>query len=76
MKYEQVKELQIDNDFTQDYIATKTQMKQPQYARYESGNRNFSVHILVKLAKIYNTSLDYIVRLTNEFLTENIEFTV
>ena len=66
MKYERVKELRIDNDYTQEYIAAKTQMKQPQYARYESGNRDFPVDILVKLAKIYNTSLDYIVGLTDE----------
>ena len=66
MKYERVKELRIDNDYTQEYIAAKTQMKQPQYARYESGNRDFPVDILIKLAKIYNTSLDYIVGLTDE----------
>ena len=66
MKYERVKELRIDNDYTQEYIAAKTQMKQPQYARYESGNRDFPVDILVKLARIYNTSLDYIVGLTDE----------
>ena len=65
MKYERVKELRIDNDYTQEYIAAKTQMKQPQYARYESGNRDFPVDILIKLAKIYNTSLDYIAGLTN-----------
>ena len=66
MKYERVKELRIDNDYTQEYIAAKTKMKQPQYARYENGNRDFPVDILIKLAKIYNTSLDYIVGLTDE----------
>ena len=66
MKYERIKELRIDNDYTQEYIAAKTQMKQPQYARYESGNRDFPVDILIKLAKLYNTSLDYIVGLTDE----------
>ena len=75
MKYERVKELRIDNDYTQEYIAAKTKMKQPQYARYESGNRDFPVDILVKLAKIYNTSLDYIVGLTDEkiLILENLK---
>ena len=66
MKYERIKELRIDHDYTQEYIAAKVKMKQPQYARYESGNRDFPVDILIKLAKIYNTSLDYIVGLTDE----------
>lgn len=66
MKFIRIKELREDNDYTQEYIAKKTNMKQPQYARYESGKRDFPIDILIKLTKIYNTSLDYITGLTNE----------
>lgn len=50
MKYERVKELRIDNDYTQEYIAAKTKMKQPQYARYESGNRDFPVEYINQIS--------------------------
>ena len=66
MQFIRIKELREDNDYTQEYIARKTNMKQPQYARYESGKRDFPIDILIKLSKIYNTSLDYITNQTDE----------
>lgn len=41
-------------------------MKQPQYARYETGKRDMPLEYLIKLAEFYNTSVDYILELTNE----------
>lgn len=66
MQYKRIKELREDNDYTQEYISRKLNMKQPQYARYESGRREFPIDILTILAKIYNTSLDYMIGLTDE----------
>lgn len=66
MELKRIKELREDNDYTQEYIAKMTNMKQPQYARYESGKRDFPLDTLIKISKIYNTSTDYLLNLTNE----------
>lgn len=66
MQYIRIKQLREDKDLTQRYMAGKLNMSQPQYARYESGRRDFPIDILIKISKIYNTSLDYLVGQTNE----------
>lgn len=66
MQYIRIKQLREDNDYTQKYVSKELKMKQPQYARYESGKREFPIDTLVLLAKLYNTSLDYMIGLTNE----------
>ena len=47
-------------------IADYLGMKQPQYSRYERGYRDIPTDVLIKLAKLYNTSTDYILGLTNQ----------
>lgn len=66
MYFQRIKELREDKDLKQINVADFLEMKQPQYQRYESGRRDFPIDILIKLAKFYNTSLDYIVELTDE----------
>ena len=39
-------------------------MKQPQYNRYERGLRDIPSDVLIALAKLYQTSTDYILSLT------------
>ena len=63
--YPRLKDLREDNDFSQQYVAEYLSMKQPQYSRYERGLRDIPTDILIKLAKLYNTSTDYILGLTN-----------
>ena len=41
-------------------------MAQPQYFRYEQGYRDIPTDILIALARLYNTSTDYILGLTND----------
>jgi hypothetical protein len=41
-------------------------MKQPQYCRYEKGFRDIPTDILISLSKLYNTSTDYILGLTDK----------
>ena len=64
--YPRLKDLREDRDLSQQYIADFLEMKQPQYSRYERGLRDIPTDILIKLAKFYNTSTDYILGLTNE----------
>ncbi len=66
MYIKRLKDLREDNDYTQEYIGTKTHMKREQYSRYETGKRDIPLDTLIELSKLYNTSVDYILNLTDE----------
>lgn len=61
-----IRELREDNDFTQQQIASYLGCDQSLYSKYERGERDIPLHIIVKLAVYYKTSIDYLVGLTNE----------
>lgn len=63
MYLKRLKELREDNDLKQINIAEFLGMKQPQYARYETGKRDIPLDNLISLAKFYKTSTDYILRI-------------
>ena len=58
--YRRIRELREDNDMTQRDVATRLNMSQPQYFRYEQGYRDIPTDILIALADLYHTSTDYI----------------
>lgn len=64
--YERLKLLRKSNKFTQKFIAQKLNISISLYSNYECGKHSVPVRILSKLAKIYNTSIDYIVGDTDE----------
>lgn len=66
MYIKRLKDLREDNDYTQEYIGNKTHMKREQYSRYETGKRDIPLDTLIELSKLYNTSVDYILNLTDE----------
>lgn len=61
MYYKRLKDLREDHDYTQEVIAEKLNISRPQYSLYESGKRDIPVDLLSILAKLYNTSIDFIV---------------
>ena len=61
-----IKDLREDRDLTQKQLAEYLNIKQNTYSQYENGLRQLPLDALVKLAKYYNTSADYILELTNE----------
>lgn len=63
--YKRIRELREDHDYSQKQIAEYLGMKQPQYFRYEQGYRDIPTDILIKLADLYDTSIDYILGRTN-----------
>ena len=65
--YPRLRDLREDHDFTQQYVSDYLGMKQSQYSRYERGIRDIPTDILIKLTKLYNTTTDYILGLTNEY---------
>ena len=64
--YRRIRELREDHDLTQRQLAEKLNMTQTQYFRYEQGYRDIPTDILIALAKMYQTSTDYILGLTND----------
>lgn len=59
--YQRLRDLREDNDKSQADIAQLLGMKQQQYARYESGVQEIPLHHVIKLARFYNVTIDYIV---------------
>ena len=66
MNIERLKEIREDKDYKQSDIAKVLNTTQQQYSKYELGLQVIPVERLVKLAKLYNTSVDYLIGLTNE----------
>ena len=64
--YRRIRELREDHDLTQRQVAAMLNMPQPQYFRYEQVYRDTPSDILIALANIYNTSVDYILGRTND----------
>lgn len=63
--YNRIKDLRIDSDFTQQQLADLLNISQRKYSYIETGFSDVSSDILIDLSKIYNTSVDYILNLTD-----------
>lgn len=55
-----IKSLREDLDLTQAEVAEYLRIKQNTYCQYENGKRQLPLKCLIALAKLYNTSTDYI----------------
>ena len=65
MKFENIRSLRIDNGYTQKQIGEHLGISQNTYSQYEIGVLNYPVDVLIKLADLYNVSIDYLVGRTN-----------
>ena len=61
-----IKDMREDKDITQKTIAQFLGIQQNSYSQIENGKNNIQVDHLIKLALFYNTSIDYLLGLTNE----------
>lgn len=59
-----LKDLREDSDLTQAAIAEVLHVKQNTYSQYENGQRQIPLELLIRLARFYHTSIDYIVGIT------------
>lgn len=55
-----IKDLREDNDLTQKEVAKVLMCDQSLYSKYERGEREIPLSLLIKLADCYGTSLDYL----------------
>lgn len=64
--YYRIRALREDHDLTQKKIAEILNMSQTGYSKYETGENDIPTRILIELAKFYNTSVDYLLGITDE----------
>lgn len=63
--YSRLRDLREDMDLNQTQIAKMLDMSQTGYSKYETGENDIPTAILIKLARFYNTSIDYLLGETN-----------
>ena len=63
--YPRLRDLREDSDRNQTELAALLGMSQTGYSKYETGENEVPVSILVKLADIYQTSTDYLLGRTD-----------
>lgn len=61
-----IRDLREDKDYTQKEIAKLLNCTQQTYSRYETGEITIDINSLIKLAEFYQTSIDYLVGLTDD----------
>ena len=60
MRYPRLRDLREDRDWTQARLAQMLSMSQTGYSKYETGENDVPTQILIQLANIYSTSIDYL----------------
>ena len=66
MKFENIRNLRIDNGYTQKQIGEYLGISQNTYSQYEIGVLNYPVDVVMKLADFYGVSTDYLLGISDE----------
>lgn len=64
--YQNIRDLREDHDLTQQQVADVLRTSRTSYGAYENGVSEFSPAQLIQLAEFYQTSVDYLLGLTDE----------
>ena len=67
--YKRIRDLREDRDLSQTELAKILNMSQTGYSKYEVGTNDIPTKILIQLAKLYDTSVDYLLGITDEIKT-------
>ena len=63
--YPRIRELREKNHYTQEEVGSLINYSQQSYSDFECGIAEIPIYVLMKLAELYGTSLDYLLGLTN-----------
>lgn len=63
--YPRLRDLREDADLTQDALVRILNMPKTTYTNYEQGKREPPFSLIIRLAELYNVSIDYIAGFTN-----------
>lgn len=68
MKYEytRIRDMREDKDLTQEDVAKMLGTHTTTYRRWETGETEIPIHIMIELCKFYKVSTDYILGLTDK----------
>lgn len=58
--YKRIRDLREDRDLNQTIVAKYLGMSQTGYSKYETGENDIPTDVLIKLARFYSTSIDYL----------------
>ena len=64
--YKRLRDLREDMELTQTQVAKTLGMSQTGYSKYETGENDIPTAVLIKLARFYGTSIDYLLGETNQ----------
>lgn len=64
--YPRLRDLREDGNWTQQDMAEQLFCSQQAYCNYELGQRDIPTAVLIRLAQIHHTSVDYLLGLTDE----------
>ena len=64
--YQRLRDLREDRDLPQRLLAELLHVSQATYSRYESGSLDIPSAALIALARCYETSIDYLLGLTDD----------
>jgi len=66
LKYNRIRDLRNDRKYSQTLVAQHLKIAQNTLSQYELGERNIPNEVLVQLAIFYDTSIDYLLGLTDD----------
>jgi len=66
LKYSRIRDVRNDNNLSQLHVAGQLKIAQNTLSQYETGERNIPNEVLVQFALMYDTSIDYLLGLTDE----------
>ena len=61
-----LRDLWEDHDLSQSTLTAYLHICQNTYSQYETERRQIPINVLIQLAQYYDTSVDYLLGLTNE----------
>lgn len=64
--YPRIRDLREDRDLNQTQVAKMLGMSQTGYSKYETGENDIPTAVLIKLARFYGTSVDYLLGETDD----------
>lgn len=63
--YPRIRDLREDHDWNQTTVAQKLNLTQTCYSKYEIGTSEIPVSVVIRLARLYGVSIDYLLGESN-----------
>ena len=74
MKYQRIEDMRIDQDLTIKEISALLECNRDVYSRYEKGIRDIPIDYVIRLARFYDCSVDYLLSVSSKKRNSAINF--